>query len=175
MRALVVFETLFGNTAAIGETVAATLRARGMDAEALAVTHADPAATADVDLLVVGGPTHAHGMSHLATRKAGATDEKNDYAEPTVDPGLREWLAEIPPGRARTAAAFDTRFDKPAWISGSAARGIAKRLLARGFRLATDAESFFVSSENLLKAGETARAEGWAAKLATRVPAATPT
>jgi hypothetical protein len=173
MEALVVFESLFGNTAAIGETVAASLRAHGLESEARPVTRVEPASTADVDLLIVGGPTHAHGMCREATRKAGAKDVKNDYPEPTIEPGLRGWIDEIPAGGGRAAAAFDTRFDKPMWITGSAARGIAKRLLARGFRLATDPESFFVTTENLLEAGQTARAEAWAAQLATRVPAAT--
>jgi hypothetical protein len=173
MRALVVFESLFGNTATIGESVAASLRALGLESEARPVTGVDPASTAEVDLLIVGGPTHAHGMSREATRKAGATDKKNEYREPTIEPGLRGWFDEIPAGGGRAAAAFDTRFDKPMWITGSAAKGIAKRLLARGFRLATDPESFFVTSENQLEAGQTVRAEAWAAQLATRMPAIT--
>ncbi len=166
MRALVVFESLFGNTAAIGEAIAAALRAQGVDAEAVPVDRIDPATTGDVDLLIVGGPTHAHGMSREGTRKAGVKDEKNTYPEPTVEPGLREWLDRVPSGSGRAAAAFDTRFDKPEWLTGSAAKGIEKRLGHDGFRLATEPESFFVTTANALEDGELEHAERWAGHLA---------
>ena len=42
MKAVVVFESLFGNTAMVGEHVAAAFRARGLEAEALPVSHVDP-------------------------------------------------------------------------------------------------------------------------------------
>ena len=169
MKAVVVFESLFGNTAMIGEHVAAAFRARGLEAEALPVTHVEPATTRDIDMLVLGGPTHAHGMSRPGTRKAGATDPKNAYVEPTVEPGLREWFADVPVGNGRAAAAFDTRFDKPAWLTGSAAKGIATRLEQAGFWLASEPESFFVTSSNTLKDGEVEHAKTWAADIADRL------
>jgi hypothetical protein len=169
MRALVVYESMYGNTAAIGEGIAASLLARGFDVSAGPVSRIDPSATAGVDLLVVGGPTHAHGMSRAATRRTGATDRKNTYPEPTVEPGLREWLALLPSGAGRFAAAFDTRFDKPVFLTGSAAKGIARRLRDRGFGLAADPESFFVTGENRLEDPEPAHATAWGAALAARV------
>jgi hypothetical protein len=165
MKALVVFESLFGNTAAVGEAVATSLRAHGVDAEAVPVDHLDPATVAEVDLLIVGGPTHAHGMSRQATRRAGVKDETNTYPEPTIDPGLREWFDRVPPGNGRPAAAFDTRFDKAEWLTGSAAKGIAKRLGRDGFRLVAHPESFFVTTENALEEGELEHAERWAVRL----------
>jgi hypothetical protein len=162
MRALVVFESLYGNTAAVGEVVAGALRSRGYDVAAGSVSIVSPAETGTVDLLIVGGPTHAHGMSRASTRKVGAADEKNTFAAPTTEPGLREWLAALPLGRGRSAAAFDTRFDKPVLLTGSAAKGIARRLEHLGFRVIVDPESFLVTGENRLKDGEIERATAWA-------------
>src|SRR6185503_12548516 len=95
MRALVVFESLYGNTAAVGEVVAGSLRSRGYDVAVGSFSIVSPAETGAVDLLIVGGPTHAHGISRASTRRVGAADEKNTFAAPTTDPGLREWLAAL--------------------------------------------------------------------------------
>jgi len=162
MRALVVFESLYGNTAAVGEVVAGSLRSRGFDVAVGSVSIVSPAETGAVDLLIVGGPTHAHGISRASTRKIGATDEKNTFGAPTTEPGLREWLAALPLGRGRGAAAFDTRFDKPVLLTGSAAKGIGRRLEHLGFRVIVEPESFFVTGENRLKDGEIERATAWA-------------
>jgi hypothetical protein len=97
MKAVVVYESMYGNTAAIGEGIAAALRARGLEVDAGPVTRIDPAEVA-ADVLVVGGPTHAHGMSRPSTRKAAVDDEHNTFREPTVAPGLREWIEELPAG-----------------------------------------------------------------------------
>jgi hypothetical protein len=169
MKALVVYESLYGNTAAIGEAIAASLRDRGIEAESRAITHVEPAETDAFDLLVLGGPTHAHGMSREATRKTGAEDKKNTYAEPTRDPGLREWIPRLPLGGGRPAAAFDTRFDKPAFLTGSAAKGIAHRLEGRGYHLVAVPESFFVTTEGHLEGGQTEHATAWGAALAEAV------
>ncbi len=166
MKALVVYESLYGNTAAIGEAIAGSLRAHGMEADARPVTKVQAAETAGFDLLVVGGPTHAHGMSRTSTRKSGAGDEKNTFAEPTVEPGLRDWLGSLPAGSGRYAAAFDTRFDQSALLTGSAARGIARRLEHEGFHLVAQPESFFVTGENHLAEGQTEHAAAWGKTLA---------
>ncbi len=168
MKALVVYESLYGNTATIGEAIAASLRSHGVPTEAGPVTRLTAADAADADLLVVGGPTHAHGMSRAGTRKIAVTDKKNTYPDPTGEPGIREWLPGLRSGSGRVAAAFDTRFDKPAFLTGSAAKGIAKRLRVRGFDVMAEPESFFVTTENALGRGELAHAEAWGAALAER-------
>jgi flavorubredoxin len=177
MKALVVYESMYGNTAAIGEAIATSLRSNGLEVDAGPVSRIDTAAAAGVELLVVGGPTHAHGMSRPSTRKTAADDKANTFAEPTVAPGLREWMDDLPPGARRLAAAFDTRIDKPVVFTGSAAKGIARRLEHHGYRLLVGPECFLVSTKNRLLEGETAHAARWGQKLAERAivaPSAAP-
>ena len=78
-------------------------------------------------------------------------------------------MDDVPAATGRLAAAFDTRFNKSTIITGSAAKGIAKRLEHLGFRLAADPESFFVTKENMLVEGQIDHAGSWAAGLAERV------
>lgn len=174
MRALLVYESMYGNTAAIGEAIAASLRDRGVEVESAPVSKIGPELAAEADLLVVGGPTHVHGMSSARSRKTAVDDEKNMYEEPTLAPGLREWIEELSPGDGRLAAAFDTRIDKPIVLTGSAAKGIAKRLERRGFRLALKPECFLVSTGNALLEGEFHHAATWGIELAEAASAIAP-
>jgi hypothetical protein len=153
MKALVVYESMYGNTAAVGEAIASSLRARGLDADASPVTQIDPDDTTEVDL------------SRASTRKTAATDEKNSYAEPTIEPGLREWIEQLPSGAGRLAAAFDTRIDKPRIVTGSAAKGIGRRLVGQSFRLVVEPECFLVSTQNRLIEGELEHAARWGREL----------
>lgn len=166
MKALVVYESIYGNTAAIGEAIADSLRSRGLGVTTALVSKIDPASTTEFDLVVVGGPTHVHGMSSSRTRSTAAGDETNTFPEPTLEPGLRTWLKQLPSGTGRLAGAFDTRIDKPVLLTGSAAKGIGRRLKGRGFRLVSEPASFFVSTENVLLGGEIERATAWGGKIA---------
>ena len=81
--------------------------------------------------------------------------------------GVREWLEAAPPGRGKTAAAFDTRFDKPRWMTGSAAVRISRELGRLGYQMAKQPESFFVlHTGGPLKEGEQERAKRWGSELA---------
>ncbi len=172
MKALVVYESMFGNTADVGEAIADSLRAHGMEVGSGAVAEIEPSKVADVDLLVVGAPTHAHGMSSTGTRKAAVRDKRYPASRPSEPgPGMRDWLGTVPPGRERSAAAFDTRFDKPAWLTGSAAKAIARRLEKHEYHLLTAPESFFVTTESRLEPGQIERAAEWGAALADRASA----
>ncbi|HSL25245.1 MAG TPA: flavodoxin domain-containing protein [Acidimicrobiia bacterium] len=71
MPALVVFESMFGNTEAIAKAVADGLTAR-MAVDIVEVGVAPAVLSDDVELLVVGGPTHAFGMSRPGTRQKAA-------------------------------------------------------------------------------------------------------
>ncbi|MEW1736071.1 hypothetical protein AB0346_08985 [Nocardia beijingensis] len=163
MLARVVYESMFGNTAAIAQAISEGM-GRYATVEILDVAAAADAAAAPVDLLVVGAPTHAFGLSRRRTRcdAAGRTT-----APVTVDIGVREWLDAaftVPTGSR--AAAFGTKAAAPSWLPGSAARGVAKRLRRLGYRLADDPMDFLVTDvTGPLVDGELQRARAWAERL----------
>ena len=168
MRVLVVYESMFGNTRSIAEAIAAGLSGASdvVLAPIRAVTQEQVAAA---DLLVVGGTTHAHGMSSTQSRK-GAPDYVDKFDVPLVlEPGwdglgLRDWFTTLPEGHGR-GAAFDTRADINHLLSGRASRGIADRLRHHGYRLVADPESFLVDRQNQLLPEELARATAWGTSL----------
>lgn len=169
MRAVVVYESMWGNTAAIAQTIARRLESFG-DAQLVSVLNADPKIVEGADLVIVGGPTHVHGMSRASTRSS--TAETEEVAGAASGPGVREWLDELPDGDGTLAAAFDTRLDKPRWLVGAASGGISRSLRKRGYRLVAPAESFVVTdSEGPLKAGEIERADAWAEEIARQTQA----
>lgn len=174
MRALVVYESLFGNTAEIGEAIAASLRTHGFEVEAGPISTISAPAVGETDLLVVGAPTHAHGMSRTGTRQAAVQDKRNTFPGSATMPGIRDWLSDLPSGSGRLVAAFDTRFDKPRFLTGSAAKGIARRLEQRGYHLVARPESFFVTGEHRLEGGEAEHASAWGTDLAERASASAP-
>jgi hypothetical protein len=100
-----------------------------------------------VELLVVGGPTHVHGMSN-STSRAGAVDmAAREGADLELDPdhegeGLRDWFHHLPKLHGARAAAFDTRI-------GSVGP------------LVTEPESFLVDQDSHLVEGEALRARQW--------------
>lgn len=172
MRALVTFESVYGNTRAIAEAVGQGL---GAHHEVKVASH-DQLTREDVeraDLVVVGAPTHMHGLptSFSCKMAAKASEEDGVPLDPsaTTDPGIRAWLSEQA-GGGRAAAAFDTRADKNPALTGSAARSIAKRLRRRGFELAVEPQSFFVDdAEGPLADGELERARAWGETVASQI------
>ena len=171
MRALVIYESMYGNTAAVASAIADGIAGAGVEVRARPVAEVTAGETAGVDLLVVGGPTHAHGMSRAGTRKVAASDQETAFPHPTVTPGLREWVGEVLDGPGRPAAAFDTRIDKPILLTGSAAKGIARRLEHRGFRLVKRPECFLVTTKNRLLDGEIEHARRWGTEVAAAASA----
>lgn len=164
MKALMVVESIFGNTRTVAEAVAAGLAGR-MDVQTVNVTEA-PRSAEGLDLLVVGGPTHAFGMTRRNTRRSAA--DQSGGAVVAADTGLREWLDTLPVGTG-DAAAFDTKMGT-FWIPGSAAAGAAKRLRRRGFRLVARPHSFRVKgTQGPLVEGEVERAMAWGETLAAQV------
>jgi hypothetical protein len=165
-RALVIFESMFGNTRTIAEAVAEGLSSRFVT-DLVETSLAPTRIAEEVSLVVVGGPTHAFGLTRARTRQDAAAQTD----EPLVSPagGIREWLASAErPERRIGAAAFDTRIDKPR-VPGSAARGAEKRLRRLGFRLVAEPESFYVSeTKGPLVPGEVQRARRWAQQVAAR-------
>ncbi len=172
MRALIVYESMFGNTRNVAEAIAEGL-ADHATTDIVEVGTAPAQPPADVDLLVVGGPTHVMGLTRPKTR-ADAADKTNEPLVSRGD-GVREWLAALPrAGQDRTAAAFDTRIDAR-WMPGSAAHGIAKRLRRRGYRVVSPVQSYYVDdTTGPLKGGELERARSWGRWLGHDIAATAP-
>ena|SRR5206468_1273397 len=165
MRSLVVYESWFGNTQRIAEKVAAAL-APESEVEVVSVDDT-PRSPFDFDLIVLGAPTHIHGLSSERSRK-GAIEQRGDAGEPGM--GARGWIDQLPPCFGACMAVFDTRAHKPELLVGSAAHGMARRVQLRGYKLAVEPESFFVEgTEGPLEEGELERAWEWGRALASEV------
>ena len=172
MKALIVYESMYGNTATIARSIGEGCAAGGLAPMFVRIDDVDGAAVAAYDLLIVGGPTHGHGMSRDATRQTALDDDARIYDEPTVGEGVRGWLERLPPAPDARAAVFDTRVDMPMFLTGSAAKGITKRLVGRGYHV-LDGESFLVTKGNELVEGERERAVAWGTALAVALAAVT--
>ena len=140
MRALVVYESMFGNTEAVARAIGEGIEP-SMHADVVEVGTAPPTVPADVALLVVGGPTHAFSMSWPSTRRDAAQRSSTVVAP---DRGIREWLGGLPGGTTETeATTFDTRVTSR--ITGSAARAACRRLDRLGYSLLAAPTSFRVT------------------------------
>jgi len=166
VRSVVVCESWFGNTKRLAEAVAEELARHG-DAWLVSVDDEMPTLEG-VDLVVVGAPTHIHGMSSAMSRRSALEQAKIDASDPGR--GVKGWLKALPEVEHGRAATFDTRAHKPAALVGSAAKGIAKRLRRNGFELVAPPESFFIIDvDGPLEEGEHERAADWARRLAEAV------
>lgn len=168
MRALVVYESMFGNTHTIADHIARGM-GHGVEVAVVPVERATAALVSAADLVVVGGPTHVHALSTKTSRAAAAdtaaAEEDLELDPAASGPGLREWLHGLA-GGDRAAAAFDTRIDARAPLTGRASKGIARRLRHHGFALIAAPESFLVDEDHHLVPAEQDRAETWGAALA---------
>jgi hypothetical protein len=161
MTALVVYESMWGSTKAIAEAIADGL-APGGPVRVVEVSDLEGAVGDDVDLLVVGGPTHAFGMTRASTRDGAAKDHP-----PVISTtGVREWLEGLHLRAGVACAAFDTKVVKPN-LPGSAGRAIDKELRRLGGRPVAKATTFRVHGKwDGLADGELERARDWGAELA---------
>ncbi|MFW6135787.1 MAG: flavodoxin family protein [Chloroflexota bacterium] len=155
VKALVVYDSVFGNTEQIAQAIGDALGS-SEDVETLRVTDAQPEALTTVDVLIVGSPTRGF--------------------QPT--PATKNLLKRIPAGglEAVRVAAFDTRFAVEEMDSailsflvrlfGYAAKPIADRLRKKGGTLAVPPEGFIVEgTEGPLRDGELERAANWARRV----------
>ncbi|HUW12004.1 MAG TPA: flavodoxin family protein [Anaerolineae bacterium] len=156
MKTLVVYDSLYGNTAKVAAAIAAAIGdALPGEVPVLPVGEAKAGDMESVDLLVIGSPTHG----------AAATDAVQ---------GLIEKLG--PPARESSrVATFDTRLT---WRFlkryGFAADKMADALVEKGWTLVAAPEGFIVKGlkKARLKQGETERAAAWAKKLVDSLAAA---
>jgi hypothetical protein len=177
MKALVVYESMYGNTHLIANAIAGGLRAH-VDTTVVRADTVDSDVLEHADLVVVGGPTHAHGMSRASTRKAAVAAAGKADSDLVLDTeghglGLREWFASFD-RLERRAAAFDTRVDLPAALTGRASKGVARELRRHGATLISAPRSFLVTKDNHLEPDEEAHARDWGAQLGITLEAVNP-
>ena len=164
MKAIVVYESLWGNTAAVARAIAEGI---GPGARAMTTAQATEAAVAEADLLVAGAPVIQFGLPTDAARTMlGANPGKAPRPPDLSSPSMRAWLAALPAGHARSAA-FETRI----WWSPRGATGTIERGLARaGYPPLAKAQKFIVKGAyGPLRDGELERARRWGAELARAI------
>jgi len=154
MNALIVYDSQYGNTERIAQAIADTLREFG-EVRAIRLDPGQPVKLQVVDMLIVGCPTQGWRPT------------------PAVQVFLEEVSSERLPGIA--VACFDIRFRMPRWMTGSAARVMARKLQEKGVSLLSPPESFFVKgTEGPLRSGEVDRAATWARRLLEKAGAPHP-
>src|SRR5579863_2146285 len=149
MKALVIYDSMYGNTEKIAQAIA-----NGLTGEVKVVRVGDMNASElrSFDLLIVGSPVHG------------------GRATPAIDAFLKQFPAHALEGKS--VAAFDTRLESEEQGIGLrilmsviryAAERIAKELAKKGGRLVAEPEGFIVEQkEGPLKQGELERASQWA-------------
>jgi len=152
MNALIIYDSVFGNTEKIAQAMGAALNAPVVKVDA--VTQAQ---LAGLDVLIVGSPTRSFRST----------------------PAIADFIKAIPAGALQgvRVSGFDTRialetiksgfFRGIVKMGGYAAKPIADALVKKGATLAQTPEGFIVQAEQgPLRAGELERAAAWARQLA---------
>jgi hypothetical protein len=164
MRAVVVYETHWGNTAAVAEAIAGAI---GPDALALPVSQATPERLAGADLVVAGAPVWAFGLPH----ERNVEGMRKTSTGPLPDlrgPALRTWLTDLPHGQAHgRGAAFETRMR---WTLGGATGAIERGLQAAGYApLGRPARFVVRGTVGPLRDGELEKARAWGRALSRSI------
>lgn len=159
MKAMVVYDSMYGNTGKIAEAIGKALGSE--EVEVLRVGDVKPEQLAGIALLIVGSPTQKFSPTGATTGLLKSIP-KNGLAGVKV-------------------AAFDTRFTESeidrvrilaffVRMFGYAAEPIANRLQKAGGALAAPPEGFYVGgTEGPLLEGELERAADWAREIASQI------
>ncbi len=175
MPALIVYESMFGATHAVAEEIAAGLRDR-TPATVASVNDLDPEHLPEADLIVLGAPTHGHGLSTPVSRGDAALIGLDSYSGLRLEHddnavGMAEWLERAVLPADAVVAVFDTRIRGPRLVVGSAGHHVVRLLRAGGREPVVASESFYVMDNHRLEPGERQRAREWGAALAADRPA----
>jgi hypothetical protein len=169
LRALVVYESMFGNTEKVAGAVLHGLQHEGIDTGLVEAGSAPASLPDDLDLLVVGGPTHGFSMSRASTRadavRQGAPSERTGS-------GIREWLESVrlDAERRPVVATFDTRVTKVRWIPQAAGPSAARAARRRGLEVMSKPVGFLVDDvRGPLLEHELEHAVAWGRRLATEL------
>ena len=161
MKALVVYESHYGNTERIAAAIAEGI---GPEARAVNTSEATPELVEATDLLVAGAPVMAFRLPNESMLSTLPNDVKAPVAPDMSHPSLREWLETLPRHEGAAAASFETRLR---WSPGGATGAIDDRLSQAGFRTIAKPGKFVVKgSYGPLREGEVERAREWGATLA---------
>jgi len=166
MSTLIIVESYFGNTLQIAHAIAGALP----NAKLQSFDEAPDAIPDDIDLLLLGAPTHETALPTPKSRHSAATRNSagsTNRVQPPPQRGLAEWAkhATIPAG-TRTIT-FDTSAGRFATMFGCAAKAAAKQLRTRGFQVERG-PSFTVTGGDVLATGQQEQAAQWAASLLSK-------
>lgn len=172
VKAVIVFESMFGNTEELARAVAEGLTSAGAEVALREVGHDVPQDFAGCDLLVLAAPTHALSLSRPESR-SDAVSRGADRARAAT--GMREWLAAdeetFGPASSRPAVVvFDSRLEKARHWPGSAAKRMAKTLKRQGFTVLDRTSFYVVQMDGPIASGERERARAWGQHLAGLLP-----
>lgn|SRR5690554_2905372 len=175
MDTVVVYESMWGNTADVARAIAAGL---GDGVRALTTEAATPEVIANARLIVAGAPVHGLNLPTDGTR-ASAAKKSEGKPGPHADisgPSMRDWIEALPKGE-RYCAAFDTGIRGP--LGHGAAPAIINKMEALGYTAIDDPHTFTVALITrvnkpgaLLLPGQEEKAFSWGAKLASLIRAA---
>lgn len=156
MRGIVVYDTSFGNTKKIGETIAETLNESGMEVDLFYVKDLKKLSGRDYEFLVLGSPTKFGTMSFTVKRFLGKVKSE-------------EWMN-------KPFAAFDTenpenveqsRIKNKEW---SAAEKIAEKLREKKMKqLLPVLKALVIGQKGPLVDGEVNRTRDYARELAAKL------
>jgi hypothetical protein len=166
MTAWIVTESLFGNTLSIAQAIGAGIaEVRGRaHVRVLHASEAPPDLPGEVDLLVIGAPTHTLSMPNASTRHDAVLRLGAPAGEPA---GVREWLANVAIPDGLRVATFDTSIHHRIQL-GTASRAAARTLHRRGVPTTVGPSFWVTGMEGPLADGELPRATAWGRQLAGR-------
>ena len=162
MKALVIYDSVFGNTERVAQAIGQALLAEGHEVQTLRLTEASPQQATEVDLLIVGSPTRAFRPTPAITQ---FLKDIRDNGLRGVKVGAFDTRVSLEEVNSRVLTVFVKLF-------GYAAEPMAKRLRQKGGAQALSPEGFIVTGkEGPLREGELERAAAWAkGLLATNTP-----
>ncbi len=156
MKGLVVYDTSYGNTKKIAETIAETLKESGIEVDLCHVKDVKKPSAKDYDFLALGSPTRFGTMSFAIRSFLGKVKSE-------------EWMN-------KPFTAFDTenpenveraRAEKKEW---SAAEKIAEKLTEKKMnQLLPVLKALVIGQKGPLVDGEIERTKGYAKELATKL------
>jgi flavodoxin len=158
MNALVIYDSVFGNTEKIAQEISAALASQGRS-EALPVSQVTAERLNGVELLIAGSPTRGFRPTEAISQFLKTADRNRFKGMRVAAFDTRIWLDTIQSSTFRFIVN----------TGGYAASSIAKALEKKGGRLLAPPEGFLVTGEQgPLKEGELERAADWVMQIAAK-------